>query len=159
MDTLLKSDNKSRALKQLSNSCPTLDRSSYFPFTKDRIKLVVPSLEKNIVHVIHDVERDETLFGNSLGEKIKACKAIGKTGPSCPAGKLDRTSSLPVNQGGAGGQQRPASQGKSPQLPFDIVANSAEEFQPTPRLVPTYNISAVISTNDKFANYVVNSTN
>ncbi|KAL4717921.1 hypothetical protein ACJJTC_001339 [Scirpophaga incertulas] len=106
-DTLLKSDNKSRALKQLSNSCRLLT-DLHFSFTKDRIKLVVPSLEKNIVHVIHDAERDETLFGNSLGEKIKACKAIEKQGSQIP-GKLDRTSSLPVNQGGGGGPQRPAS--------------------------------------------------
>ncbi|KAL4702146.1 hypothetical protein ACJJTC_016242 [Scirpophaga incertulas] len=129
MDTLLKSDNKSRALKQLSNSCRLLT-DLHFSFTKDRIKLVVPSLEKNIVHVIHDVERDETLFGNSLGEKIKACKAIEKQGSQIRKTNMQNRSnaasqpstSRPAQQGnwtgpprypsirgGRGGQQRPAS--------------------------------------------------
>ncbi|KAL4721236.1 hypothetical protein ACJJTC_006514 [Scirpophaga incertulas] len=109
------------------------------------VKLVVPSLEKNIVHVIHDAERDETLFGNSLGEKIKTCKAIEKQGSQIRKTNIQNRSnaasqpstSCPAQQGNWTGPPRYPSimrstetclQGKSPQLPFDIVANSAEEF-------------------------------
>lgn len=79
MDILLKTDNKALALKNLSDGCRLLSDLHYC-LTKDRTKLVIPSLEKSILHVIQDTERDDTLFGNSLAEKIKACKAIERQG-------------------------------------------------------------------------------
>ncbi|XP_063616235.1 uncharacterized protein LOC134789595 [Cydia splendana] len=79
MDVLLKTENKVEALKYLSDGCRILSDAHNF-FTKDRIKLITPSLEKNFLHVIQDAERDESLFGNTLSEKIKASKAIERQG-------------------------------------------------------------------------------
>ncbi|XP_063829848.1 uncharacterized protein LOC135079191 [Ostrinia nubilalis] len=128
MDILLKSDDKIKSLKYLSDSCRLLS-DLHHSFTKDRVKLVTPSLEKSVLHVIHDAERDDTLFGSSLGEKIKACKAIEKQGqqirkvgyqakqnaapqPSTSRpvhqGNWTGPPRYPSNRGGRGGQQRPA---------------------------------------------------
>lgn len=79
MDVLLSSDNKIQALKYLSDGCRIL-ADLHYSLTKDRIKLVTPSLEKNFLHVIQDSVRDDTLFGNALSEKIKASKAIERQG-------------------------------------------------------------------------------
>ncbi|XP_047993798.1 uncharacterized protein LOC125232207 isoform X2 [Leguminivora glycinivorella] len=79
MEILLSSDNKAQALTHFSDSCRILT-DLHCASTKDRIKLLTPSLEKNILHVIQDSERDDTLFGNALSEKIKASKAIQRQG-------------------------------------------------------------------------------
>lgn len=79
MDVLLKTDNKVEALKYLSDGCRILSDTHNF-FTKDRMKLITPSLEKSFLHVIQDAERDESLFGGTLPEKIKASKAIERQG-------------------------------------------------------------------------------
>lgn len=79
MEILLNSDQKAQALTHFSDSCRILT-DLHCASTKDRIKLITPSLEKNILHVIQDSERDETLFGNVLSEKIKASKAIQRQG-------------------------------------------------------------------------------
>ncbi|XP_063391882.1 uncharacterized protein LOC134677830 [Cydia fagiglandana] len=79
MEILLNSDNKAQALTHFSDSCRILT-DLHCASTKDRIKLITPSLEKNILHVIQDSERDDTLFGNALSEKIKAGKAIQRQG-------------------------------------------------------------------------------
>ncbi|XP_046961258.1 uncharacterized protein LOC124530930 [Vanessa cardui] len=60
-----------------------------------RIKLLSPSLDKSILNIIDNNERDETLFGNNLSEKIKAAKTIEKQG------KLVGPSPVPIEQGGA----------------------------------------------------------
>ncbi|XP_026731087.1 uncharacterized protein LOC113496154 isoform X2 [Trichoplusia ni] len=124
MDTLLKSDNKVLALRYLSDGCRLLSDLHYC-LTKDRIKLITPSLEKNFLHVIQDTERDETLYGNLLSEKIKASKAIEKQGSqirkptskpnsgqpvvASPAhqGNWSGPPRYPANRGGRGGQRRP----------------------------------------------------
>ncbi|CAB3236153.1 unnamed protein product [Arctia plantaginis] len=77
IDTLLKSNNKVLALTQISDGCRFLTDLHYL-LSKDRIKLVSHGLEKNFLTVIQDAERDETLFGNSLSERIKASLAISK---------------------------------------------------------------------------------
>lgn len=124
MDTLLKTDNKTAVLKHLSDGCRALSDLHYC-FTKDRMKLILPSLEKSFLHVIQDSERDETLFGNSLAEKIKACKAIEKQGiqirnkinpkiapPQAPAsrpfqqGNWNGPPRYAPNRGGRGGRGR-----------------------------------------------------
>ncbi|KAI8426726.1 hypothetical protein MSG28_014428 [Choristoneura fumiferana] len=79
MEILLSNNNKAQALKHLSDACRVLT-DLHHSWTKDRIKLITPSLEKNFHHVIQDAERDETLFGNSLSEKIKASQVITRQG-------------------------------------------------------------------------------
>ncbi|XP_061716564.1 uncharacterized protein LOC133533409 [Cydia pomonella] len=79
MEILLNNGNKAQALTHFSDSCRILT-DLHCASTKDRIKLLTPSLEKNILHVIQDSERDDTLFGNALSEKIKASKAIQRQG-------------------------------------------------------------------------------
>ncbi|XP_037295340.1 uncharacterized protein LOC115447145 [Manduca sexta] len=124
MDTLLKSDNKVLALKYLSDGC-RLFSDLHHRLTKDRIKLITPSLEKKFLHVIQDSERDNTLFGDSLSEKIKASKAIERQGSqirktmanrktntpqtsathSVPQGNWSGPPRYPSNRGGRGGQR------------------------------------------------------
>jgi hypothetical protein len=68
---------KVQAIKILSDGCRILSDLHYTE-SQARIKLVTPGLDKVFLNVIQDVERDETLFGNKLSEKIKASKSIEK---------------------------------------------------------------------------------
>ncbi|XP_047036762.1 uncharacterized protein LOC124642401 [Helicoverpa zea] len=128
IDILLKSDDKVQAMKHLSNGCRILC-DSHNQITNNRIKLITPSLDKSFLHVINESERDETLFGSSLSEKIKATKAIEKQGlqikkpvqkPKPPATQATtRPASYqgnwaapprypPANRGGRGTYKKPA---------------------------------------------------
>lgn len=79
MDLLLKGHDKTQAMKHLSSACRILS-DLHAGHTQNRIKLLSYSLDKTFLHVIQDTERDETIFGNKLSEKIKAAKAIEKQG-------------------------------------------------------------------------------
>ncbi|XP_061711705.1 uncharacterized protein LOC133520999 [Cydia pomonella] len=81
MDILIKcvDANGIEAMKHLSNGCRILC-DLHASSTQSRIKLITPSLDKTFLQVIQDTERDDTLFGNKLGEKIKAAKTIEKQG-------------------------------------------------------------------------------
>ncbi|XP_045763042.1 uncharacterized protein LOC123872829 [Maniola jurtina] len=125
VDLLLKSDNKVQAMKHFSNGCRLLCDSHYLA-TQGRIKLISPSLDKSFLQLVNESERDDSLFGSKLSEKIKAAKAIEKQGLSIkkpakpqkttaqPSGS--RSSSYqgnwhappryPANRGGRGGYSR-----------------------------------------------------
>ncbi|KAJ8704292.1 hypothetical protein PYW08_013016 [Mythimna loreyi] len=75
MTVLMTSDEKIQAIKMLSDSCRILSHLHHTD-TQARIKMVTPGLEKSFLNVIKDNERDSTLFGLKLSEKIKASKAI-----------------------------------------------------------------------------------
>ncbi|CAK1582599.1 unnamed protein product [Parnassius mnemosyne] len=79
MSLLLIGDNKVQAIKILSDACRILS-DLHHSETQTRIKLVTPGLDKCFLKIIHESERDETLFGNNLPQKIKALKAIEKQG-------------------------------------------------------------------------------
>ncbi|KAI8433085.1 hypothetical protein MSG28_013943 [Choristoneura fumiferana] len=73
MNTLLTSDDKVQAVKILSDGCRILS-DLHFVETQVRTKLITPGLDKAFLSVIQDQDRDETLFGEKLSEKIKASK-------------------------------------------------------------------------------------
>lgn len=98
IDVLLKED-KVTAIKHLSNACRIL-ADLHATNTQNRIKLVTPSLEKTFLSLINDTERDETLFGNKLSEKIKAAKAVEKQGLQIK--KLVKTSKTPMTNQSSG---------------------------------------------------------
>lgn len=79
MSLLLTGDDKVQAIKVLSDGCRILT-DLHFVETQVRTKLLTPGLEKSFLTLIQDQSRDETLFGNTLAEKIKASKAIEKQG-------------------------------------------------------------------------------
>ncbi|XP_073941298.1 uncharacterized protein [Choristoneura fumiferana] len=79
MNTLLTSDDKVQAVKILSDGCRILS-DLHFVETQVRTKLITPGLDKAFLSVIQDQDRDETLFGEKLSEKIKASKVIEKQG-------------------------------------------------------------------------------
>ncbi|KOB75474.1 Uncharacterized protein OBRU01_07555 [Operophtera brumata] len=83
IDLLLKSDNKVQAMKHLSNGCRLLC-DSHYTATQNRIKLVAPSLDKSFLHM------------------------ISRFSINIQPGKLERASSLPGEQGGAGRLQKDA---------------------------------------------------
>lgn len=129
MNSMLRTDDKVRALKSLSDGCRLLT-DLHHAFSCDRKKLITPSLEKSFLHMIQDTERDETLFGSSLADKIKASKAIEKQGlqirkvanqktatTSNPQPLVARSTHqgnwtgpprYPSFRGGRGGQRKPA---------------------------------------------------
>lgn len=72
-------ESKVKVIKMLSDSCRVL-ADLHFVETQARIKAITPALDKAFVHVVEDVERDESLFGMKLSDKIKASKAIEKQG-------------------------------------------------------------------------------
>ncbi|XP_063635557.1 uncharacterized protein LOC134806258 [Cydia splendana] len=80
MDVLINgNEDNLKAIRFLSDACRILSDLHHVN-TQARIKLLTPGLEKQFLNVIQDASRDETLFGNNLSEKIKACKAIEKQG-------------------------------------------------------------------------------
>lgn len=114
-------------MRHLSNGCRLLC-DSHDHMSKNRMKLISPSLDKSFLHMIKESERDETLFGSSLSEKIKATKAIEKQGLQIkkPVPKPQRPTALhsvvrpafqgnwtapprypPANRGGRGGFRKP----------------------------------------------------
>lgn len=124
MDLLLTSDDKVQAMKHLSNGCRLLCDSHYLA-TQTRVKLITPSLDKAFINIINESERDESLFGSSLSDKIKAAKAIEKQGlsikktpkvskpPQQPStrpsyqGNWNPPPRYPANRGGRGAYRRP----------------------------------------------------
>ncbi|XP_063387609.1 uncharacterized protein LOC134673541 [Cydia fagiglandana] len=48
--------------------------------TTSRRKIILPSLDKKFTNMMQDVKRDSYLFGENLGEKIKASKSAEKSG-------------------------------------------------------------------------------
>ncbi|KAG6461395.1 hypothetical protein O3G_MSEX012599 [Manduca sexta] len=79
MSLLLTCDDKVQVTKMLSDGCRLLT-DLHFNETQVRTKLVTPGLDKAFLSLIQDQDRDETLFGNKLPEKIRASKAIEKQG-------------------------------------------------------------------------------
>lgn len=157
MDLLLSSDNKLQALKCLSDGCRIL-ADLHYCLTKDRIKLVSHSLEKNFLQIIQESERDDTLFGNSLSEKIKASKAIERQGSqirrtlaSQKPSTVHSTAARPVPQGNWTGPPRyplirrerggPSYRGQRPVLPPrrsypPPPPTQSRSYQPRPRAPP-----------------------
>lgn len=70
---------KVQAVKIMSDACRILLDLHYVE-TRSRINLIIPALDKSFTTLIQDMERDESLFGNKLAEKIKASKTIEKQG-------------------------------------------------------------------------------
>ncbi|XP_063838951.1 uncharacterized protein LOC135087999 [Ostrinia nubilalis] len=106
LDLLLLNGDKVQAIKHLSNSCRLLS-DLHFMYTQNRIKLITPSLDKTCLNVINDAERDSTLFGEKLGENIKAAKAIEKQGLQIKKGPTQKAPVTYPQQAGA----RPSYQG------------------------------------------------
>ncbi|XP_060804516.1 uncharacterized protein LOC106131326 [Amyelois transitella] len=81
LTSMLTSDNKVEAIKILSDGCRILT-DLHFQETQARISVINYSLAKPFLNVVQGSERDDTLYGNKLGEKIKASKTIEKQGLS-----------------------------------------------------------------------------
>lgn len=82
LSLLLTNDDKQKkvqAIKSIADGCRILSDLHYNE-TAARVKLITPGLDKAFLHVIQDVKRDETLFGEKLSEKIKASKTIERQG-------------------------------------------------------------------------------
>lgn len=127
LSLLLTSDNKLEAIKILSDGCRILC-DLHHSDSQARIKMITPGLAKPFLNLIQESERDETLFGTDLPEKIKASKTIEKQGlqikKSAPAprpvpsvastvttrqplqGNWTASLRYPANRGGRGGQRR-----------------------------------------------------
>lgn len=145
IDLLLKSDNKVQAMKHLSNGCRLLCDSHYIA-TQSRIKLVTPSLDKSFLHMINESERDNSLFGSTLSEKIKAAKAIEKQGlsikkpakpqkptasqsstrPTSYQGNWNAPPRYPANRGGRGGYNRRPPTTSGARRPYTASAQQSQ---------------------------------
>lgn len=79
MEIILNEGNKIEVIKYLSEGCRILTDLHYTE-TQIRTKCITPCLDKSILNIIQEEERDEFLFGSKLSEKIKAAKAIEKQG-------------------------------------------------------------------------------
>lgn len=110
MHVLLSSDGKSpEALKHLSDGCRILS-DLHFILTQYRMKLITPCLDKAFLNVIQDSQRDETLFGNAVADKIKALKAVEKQGHQIKKGtpnQRDKPSSSTPNRPNQGNWSGP----------------------------------------------------
>ncbi|KAJ8727384.1 hypothetical protein PYW07_001503 [Mythimna separata] len=82
--SMLINDNNTNRLKlisQLSDAARILTDLHYIQ-TKSRKNLIFPALDKKILEIVKEVERDDYLYGNNLSEKIKALQACQRTGQS-----------------------------------------------------------------------------
>ena len=79
MEIIINDGNKIESIKLLSEGCRILTDLHYTE-TQIRTKCITPCLDKSILNIIQEEERDEFLFGSKLSEKIKAAKAIEKQG-------------------------------------------------------------------------------
>ncbi|XP_049866909.1 uncharacterized protein LOC126367441 [Pectinophora gossypiella] len=87
-------ENKVQAVKILSDACRILCDLHYMD-TQTRIKLITPALDKAFLTIVQDLERDESLFGRKLSEKIKASKAIEKQGLQIKKNVVSQKASTP----------------------------------------------------------------
>lgn len=80
MSTLINGNmEKTEIIKKLSEAGQLLI-DLHCQNTSARRKLITFSLDKKFLTMIHDVKRDTFLFGDKLGEKIKANKSAEKSG-------------------------------------------------------------------------------
>lgn len=79
MSKLLENGQKVEVIKLLSEGCRILSDLHYTE-TQTRSKLITPCLDKAFLNIIQDEERDDTLFGTKLSDKIKSAKVIEKQG-------------------------------------------------------------------------------
>lgn len=78
---MLTSDNKIEAIKLISDGCRILT-DLHYQETQARVTVINYALAKPFLNIVQDCERDDTLYGNKLSEKIKASKTIEKQGLS-----------------------------------------------------------------------------
>lgn len=112
MSKLLDNGPKVEVIKLLSEGCRILSDLHYTE-TQTRSKLITPCLDKAFLTIIQDENRDDTLFGIKLSEKIKSAKVIEKQGlqikrnaPSTAAGKSTLPQQTPARRQ-AGNWQAP----------------------------------------------------
>ncbi|CAG9794716.1 unnamed protein product [Diatraea saccharalis] len=79
LSLLLTGDDKIQTIKLLSDGCRILTDLHYMN-SQARSRLLTPVLDKSFLNIIRDTERDDTLFGSKLSEKIKASKVIERQG-------------------------------------------------------------------------------
>lgn len=79
MTMLLGDEDKIHIIQKLSE-CGRLLCDLHHEETEGRKKLITPNLDKHFALVHGKVNRDEFLFGEDLGEKIKTAKVIEKSG-------------------------------------------------------------------------------
>ncbi|CAH2098698.1 unnamed protein product [Euphydryas editha] len=77
------------AIKFISDGCRILS-DLHHQQTETRKKFITPCLDKTFLQVVDQSERDNTLFGNNLSDKIKASKVITMQGQ-----QIKKTSSTP----------------------------------------------------------------
>lgn len=134
-------------IKHLSDACRILSDRHYMD-TKTRIKLITPNLDQSFLHLVQDQERDETLYGNNLPEKIKASKAIERQGAQIKKANINKnkpspltTIRQPVNQGNWAAPPRYPSnrggRGSYKKTGPPAGPSRRPQYQPQPR--PAYN--------------------
>lgn len=133
LSLLLENDtDRVKAIKFLSDSSRLLCDLHHVE-TDVRKKFMTPGLDKSFLNLIQDVDRDDTLFGQKLSEKIKASKVIEKQGlqikklapAKTPASSAQPSTSrvrsqvnwsgpsrYPSNRGGRGGYKKTGPAGR-----------------------------------------------
>ncbi|XP_063537572.1 uncharacterized protein LOC134746931 [Cydia strobilella] len=160
MDVLLTSEDKVQTIKILSDSCRILT-DLHFVETQVRSKLITPGLDKAFLSVIQDQDRDETLFGIKISEKIKAAKIIEKQGlqikktfvPKVPASNASSSTPRPRQQGNWSGPPRfPSSSRGGHTWSYRGPTPLPHSYRRTPRAAqPATRRSLTPATNNKHA--------
>ncbi|KOB72478.1 Uncharacterized protein OBRU01_08744 [Operophtera brumata] len=96
MSMLLGDGKKVEVIKLLSEGCRILS-DLHFTETQTRSKLITPCLDKSFLNIIQDEERDDTLFGRKLSEKISSAKVIEKQETNCTVISCDKVQYLTIN--------------------------------------------------------------
>ncbi|XP_052743472.1 uncharacterized protein LOC112045019 isoform X4 [Bicyclus anynana] len=78
LELLINDSKENLAIKALSDSCQILCDLHHMQ-TQSRRNLIETNVDKELLNVLQDLERDAFLFGNHLSETIKECKEKEKT--------------------------------------------------------------------------------
>lgn len=131
---LLKEGNKIEAIRHLGNAS-YMASGLHALLTQNRIKLIMPHLDENLLLAIQDTERDETLFGTNLSEKIEAVKASKATHSAaietCSSGNCNASPRYRTCGASQGGSRKPAAQNPRPYADPPELSPASKTRAPT----------------------------
>lgn len=120
MSLLLTNGSHIEIIKILSDSCRIL-ADLHFLGTDNRIKLLSPNLDRSFLAIADKEDRDETLFGTNIGEKMRAAKAVEKQGQ-----QLKKTVPVPARNTVAASHSRQGNWSAPPRFTYPPTRGGGE---------------------------------
>lgn len=126
MDILVndKTGNNQNIIKHVSDASRLLCDSHYID-TKVRRSFLISTLNNKLKETLKDTQRDKTLFGECLAERLKASKAITRTSQDLRPFKPKQTARIPASNTNNLNWKHPQPQQAYPRKPLTSVQRPA----------------------------------